>query len=201
MDYSVAFYGATQEPDSQGFLQANATTQKSCCFDVYPIESLTIETLRKHNGKYTSTRHTAPYSHSQGFICNNGVEDSISDTFDFAKYCQTSTEPYSYPRQGYGSGKTQLENKYKPAESFHYGINYSGHHQYPMSVCMDDVDNQNCQVRPDVYSASRNEEPLQASNSPDNVLSGIGTWIVPQHVENGHLTSVSAAEVGEPFAG
>ena len=204
MDYSVEFYGSTQDPDSQGYLQENATTQKSYGFDVYPIESLTIEALRQHNAEHTSTRQAAPYLPSQSFVFNNSAGDSISDTFDFAEYCQTPAEPYSYPRQkpeDYGSGKTQLENKYKDAESFHYGINYSTHHQYPMSVCMDNVDYQNCQVRPDVYSASRNEEPLQASTCRDNVLSGVGTWIVPQDVENGHHSSVSAAEVSEPFAG
>ena len=204
LDYSVAFFGATQEPDSQDFLQANSTTQKSYGFDVYPIESLTIEALRQHNAEHTSTRQTAPYSRSQRFIFKNGAGDSISDTFDFTEYCQTPAEPYSYPRQqseDYGSGKTQLENKYKHAESFHYGINYSTHHQYPMSVCMDDVDYHNCRVRSDVYSASRNEEPLQASTCHDNVLSGVGTWIVQQHAENEHLSSVSTAEVSEPFAG
>ena len=170
------------------------------------MESLTIEVLQQHNTENTSARYcqTAPYSPSQGFVFNNGVEDSIFDTFDFAEYCQTSAEPYSYPRQHpqvYGSGKIQPDNKYKLAENFHSSINYSTHHKYPMSVCMGDVDYQNCQVRLDVYSASRNEEPLQASTSPDNVLSGVGTWIEPQYVENWHLSSVRAAEVSEPFAG
>ena len=204
MDYSVAFYGAIQEPDSQGFLQENTKTQKSYGFDVYPIDRLTIEALRQHDTEHASTRQTAPYPPSQSFIFNNDVGGSISNTFDFAEYCQTPAEPYSYPRQqpqGYGSGKAQIEDKYKHAESFHYGMNYSTHHQYPISVRMDDVNYQNCQVRPDVYSASRNDEPLQASTCHDDVLKGVGTWIVPQHVENGHLSSVSAAEVSEPFAG